>query len=317
MYRVKPISSVKRSLAFRAVRRFLRVFCDAKRRRIARVIVDAPPAPPTDESLTFTTHMLLCKRDLDMAICAAKACDLATDLALRWVFHDDGTLGPEDMAELERQFPGAKAVSRSEGDQRAAEMLKDCPRTLAWRENQLMVLKMLDVAFWAGGERTWYVDSDIVMFQHPKEILALLGTAPGANAFNRDMFSSYAVPVQEIRKATEIKTLERVNAGLWVMNTDDIKPEVIEQWLAMATFQSRIDEWVLDQTFIAMLASASPHGVEHLPEAYDVSFRKDPVTSVCKHYVGRIRHGFELEGLRYLIEEFGFIRRWERFLGIL
>ncbi len=316
MYRVKPISSVKRSLPFRAARRFFRIFRDAKRRRIARVILDTPPAPPADESLTFTTHMLLCKRDVNMAICTAKACNLAADLALRWVFHDDGTFGPEDVAELQRQLPGTKAVTRAEGDRRAAEMLKDCPRTLAWRENQLMVLKMLDVAFWAGGERTWYVDSDIVLFQYPKEVLALLGTAPGANAFNRDIFTSYAVPVQGIRKATEIKTLERINAGLWVMNTGDIKPDTIEQWLAMPTFEARIKEWVLDQTFIAMLASASPHGVEHLPEAYDVSFRKDPVTSICKHYVGRIRHGFELEGLRYLIEELNFVRRWERFLGI-
>ena len=179
MYRVKPISSVKRSLPFRAARRFFRIFRDAKRRRIARVILDAPPAPPADQSLTFTTHMLLCKRDLGMAICAAKACDLAADLALRWVFHDDGTLGPEDAAELERQFPAAKVVTRAEGDRRAAEMLEDCPRTLAWRKNQLMVLKMLDVAFWAGGDRTWYFDSDIVLFQHPKEVLTLLETAPG------------------------------------------------------------------------------------------------------------------------------------------
>ncbi|HEX8530588.1 MAG TPA: hypothetical protein VF646_11215, partial [Cytophagales bacterium] len=111
------------------------------------------------------------------------------------------------------------------------------------------------------------------------------------------------------------ETKERVNVGLWVMNREDLDLPKTERWLAafpadLPPLKKRLTE----QTLLAMLATDSANGVAHLPPPYDVAFEKKPEDAVCKHYVGRIRHGFELEGLRYLAGPLDFINRWQHFV---
>jgi hypothetical protein len=70
----------------------------------------------------------------------------------------------------------------------------------------------------------------------------------------------------------------------------------------------------IEQTLVALLASSpqSP-GIGYLDAPYDVSLVKPVHRAVCKHYVGAIRQQFELEGLRFLLNEGDFLRRWQAF----
>lgn len=317
MYRVKPVDLSNRALLIRAAHRLYRLFRDAKRRRIAQVVVNSPPAPPVDENLPYTVHTLLCKRDLSMGICAAKALNLAANLALPWVFHDDGSLRTEDFSLLRRHFPGARIVTRTEADQRASEVLRDFPRCNAWRNRHVLMLRLLDVPQWAGGTRIWFVDSDQLFFQRPNEILALLDKPLGMNFFSRDITDSYVLDSDKIKEITGVDIYKRVNAGLGVVNRADMRIELIEQWLGQLEpfFNERTIYHRLEQTLLAMLASVSSQGIAHLPPSYDVALDKPVEHSVCKHYVGRIRHGFELEGLAYLLDDLDFIRRWQQFVN--
>ncbi len=69
----------------------------------------------------------------------------------------------------------------------------------------------------------------------------------------------------------------------------------------------------IEQTLFAMLASDSSGGVKHLSSAYDVDLKKAIINATCKHYVGKIRTKFELEGLTYLTGSCQFMNRWKNF----
>jgi hypothetical protein len=177
-----------------------------------------------------------------------------------------------------------------------------------------MALKLVDVKLWRRGERLSYIDSDILFFRRPDFFLDALQGKHTKNYFNKDISDSYVRRADEILSDVGVRPLDRLNAGLWVMYQDAIDLDRIESWLRHPAFSGKLYAYTLDQTFISMLANSSPHGVEHLPATYDVAFRKDVTMSVNKHYVGAIRHAYEMEGLKYLLESLDFDARWRGFI---
>jgi hypothetical protein len=298
----------------KAVHKLYRTLYEGPRRKqIASRLFALPPSPPVDPLTPFTVHMLVCRRDVVMAACTARAANLAFGTALPWVFHDDGSLRDEDEAVFQAQLPGSKVVRRPEADRVARERLAAYPEILKYRQHQIMALKLVDVRVWGRGARLAYIDSDVLFFRRPDFILeALRGERP-KNYFNKDIADAYVRPAGDIAREVGVRPFDRLNAGLWVLHEEVIDLDTIEGWLKHPAFARHLYDYTLDQTFISMLASSSAHGVEHLPAAYDVAFRKEVGTSVNKHYIGRIRHGYELEGVSYLLEACDFERRWQAF----
>ena len=62
-----------------------------------------------------------------------------------------------------------------------------------------------------------------------------------------------------------------------------------------------------------MLATSSSHGVEFLPDEYDLRFERAIEDIVSRHYAGYFRQGFVLEGLAYLLNEQRFEAQWHTF----
>lgn len=272
------------------------------RRRIRQQIMPLLPVHQAPQEGS-TLHMLVCERDHEMAIITAGLFNYRVGTAHRFVFHDDGSLSDRAIATFQEFLPGTRVIRRPEADEVAQEKLKDFPRILAYRRSQIMALKIVDVKLWGQGTRMGYVDSDVLFLKHPKAYVQALEEQPGANYFNRDIEDAYVADRKVIGEATGYEPAPRMNAGLWVMNAQDIRLEQIEAWLGHPFFAPYAADYRLDQTFIAMLAQDSAAGAKHFPEEYDVDFYKQVDQNVCKHYVGRIRYGYELEGLRYVLSQ--------------
>lgn len=304
------------SLPRRALHKLYRITYESpRRRRIASGVFFLPPSRPVDEDVPFSAHMLVCRRDVTMAVCTAKVANLAFERALPWVFHDDGSLTNEEEHAFQTNLPGCKVVRRSEGDRVARERLSDYPEILKYRDHQVMALKLVDVKLWRKGDRLAYIDSDILFFQRPDFMLGALADGHDKNYFNKDIADAFVRPADEIAREVGVRPVDSLNAGLWVLHADAIDLDTIESWLKHPAFSQHLYDYTLDQTFISMLANSSRNGVEYLPSTYDVAFRKDVTASVNKHYVGAIRHNYELEGLRYLLHELDFEHRWNQFIG--
>ena len=304
------------SLPARALHKLFRITYESpRRRRIASGVFFLPPSRPVDDDIPFSVHMLVCRRDVTMAICTAKVANLAFERALPWVFHDDGSLTNEEEHAFQTNLPGCKVVRRQEADRVAREQLVEYPEILKYRAHQVMALKLVDVKLWRRGERLAYVDSDILFFRRPDFIFDALENGLDKNYFNKDIADAFVRPADEIGLEVGVRPLDSLNAGLWVLHADAIDLDTIEGWLKHPAFSKHLYDYTLDQTFISMLANSSRNGVDYLPPTYDVAFRKDVTAAVNKHYVGAIRHNYELEGLRYLLHELDFERRWNQFIG--
>lgn len=246
-------------------------------------------------------HMLICKRDFEMAMITAGQLNHLGQTGHAFTFHDDGTMDTKMEETIHQHFPGTLVIRRNVADFIASQKLIAYPNILEYRKKHIMALKLIDTAIWAQNDRIGYLDSDVLFFQYPDEYIQSLDTGNNTNYFNQDIADAYISNSSTIQKELDFSPASRINAGLWTMNKTDIDLHQIELWLKHPFFNKHIADYRLEQTFMALLVQISKTDTAYFSKEYDVSYEKDPMNSVCKHYVGRIRYGYELEGIKYLI----------------
>jgi hypothetical protein len=308
------IDKTPSSMGERIISKIRRTIRDTQRARLrARFALSAPCLAPLPES-RFSVHMLICKRDLLMGLCAAKSFALASGQFFRITFHDDGSLGTAEYSILKKHFPGCEIISYATSLNKAREIFGQESILYKYRLKGVMLLKLLDVKLFSTSPKAILLDSDILFFEKPEAILQAAVDLSSPNVFNKDIDTAYMMDKTYLESVTGYPLPEKLNAGLSVINVDVIDFKKISDWLL--TIENSNQPFIMhriEQTFIAMLTGGSKEGVSVLPQGYDVSLQKEVSASVCKHYVGIIRHGFELEGLRYLFNERYLEKRWQAF----
>lgn len=252
------------------------------------------------EDYPYRIHMLVCNRDLSMAICACKSLVMASGSSQPFIFHDDGSLDDHDCLALANHFPGARVIRYSESQERAINQFGSESNLYRYRKLGVMMMKLLDVRLFSESEKVIIMDSDILFFKNPIELFSLARDKCAPNSFNKDIAPAYMLDGKILESIVGEPLLPQINAGLSVVNVNAINFEKIELWLTQMKGQPIVIHRI-EQSLMAMLVAISEQKAQYLPQQYDVSYHKDVDSAVCKHYVGRIRHGFELEGIRYLL----------------
>lgn len=305
--------------ALRVYRKVKRVLRDLRRERLRNRFALTAPSPAANRDLPYSPHILVCHRDALLAVCSAKSLNLAMGEALPWVFHDDGSMTPEDDALIQRQFPGCRLVKRREADLFFENARTAHSQFHEMRQKHVLLLKLSDLGAFASRERILYVDSDILFFEKPAFLAEKLRDPASGSFFNRDIDTAYIASPQVLKELTGIEPPPRINSGLSILNRADLTVEKVAALLSQLDVRKRTD-WshynhLIEQTVVALLTCSSPAGARLLPESYDVCFDRPIAGAVSRHYVGVIRHLFEIEGLDHLLNRLAFEERWREFAG--
>jgi len=297
-----PLENEK-NLIKRIRNKFHREFIQIPQRsRLRKRFINTLPLYSTYPSNKYSIHSLLCHRDVEMGICCFKAFNYFAGDNFEFIIHDDGSLTDSDIQYIRNQVV-AKIHTKSESDEIAFQTLQLFPNILKYRNSHFLALKLIDVILLGSGTRMAYLDSDILFFQKPEFYLETFMTQEKSkNYFNKDFFDAYIDSPENIQKNLGVFPFPFINAGLWVCNKEDLDLHKIEEWLATEYLKPFINFYRLEQTLLSLLARESAHGADYLPEGYNVDLLKLPQNCIGKHYVGKIRHGFELEGIRYLLQ---------------
>lgn len=249
-----------------------------------------------------------------MATISLKAFDLAIGRAARFVVHDDGSLTAPDVWWLTYSLPGCRVIRRAEADARATKELAHRPILLEWRERQLMALKIVDVALWNSAPVTAFLDSDVLFFRRPDELLNALTRPEGPSLFNRDIQSAYEIAPKDLFEALDVRVLERANAGLWVMPGAALSLDRMEAWTQNPRIRALLHVPDIEQMVSVLLGSVGPGGAAYLPAGYDISFEVIGPSTVCRHFAGMFRGEYSEVGLPHLFGPMKFRRRWRAFV---
>ncbi|MBW4518931.1 MAG: hypothetical protein KME16_04405 [Scytolyngbya sp. HA4215-MV1] len=260
-------------------------------------ILDTRPFLNTQD-FTCEIHVLTYEKDWLNLIWALKSFYHYSQRCYALCIHDDGTLTAEQCAILQHHFPKARILKRSDADRHVMPTLQSYPRCLEFRKTNHLAPKVFDFVEYLESDRMFLLDSDVLFFTEPTELLKRLED-PGyqLNTVNGDVASAYTVNPVLIQETLGFTVIERFNSGLGLIHKASLNLDWIEEFLGLPDIIGHF--WRIEQTLYALCSSR--FGVELLPPEYDVSLSRGVNRLPCRHYVGQIRHLMYCEGIQHLV----------------
>lgn len=263
---------------------------------VAPRILETPPVEGTTDP-SCEVHALTCASDWLCLLWTLKSFYRAAERRYRLCIHADPTLRPEHALTLRAHFPDARLVTSGEGLALARRRLAGHPRCLRFREGNLLAPKVVDFLLALESERMMIVDSDVLFFEPPSELLRRIDDpAYRRNSFNADVASAYTVDPTRVLAKCGVTLPPRINSGLGLVQRDSLRLDWLEEFLALPGIDSHF--WRQEQTLLALCSAR--FGVDLLPPEYDVRLDAAPPGPV-RHYVGAIRSRFFSEGIARLV----------------
>jgi len=227
---------------------------------------------------------------------------------MRWrvVVHDDGSLTEEHRQLLADSLPESRLVSKAEADRAMEPLLRSHSACRAYRDSHPLAKKCFDVPTFLESDRFLLLDSDVLFFAEPTELLRWCGESnDGTCWFNEDPQEPSPVSPAKAESVFGSPLWPRVNSGLCFLQRDAISDfDFFEQCLEPKELEGA-DPWRLEQMLLALGASRAGKG-GLLPSNYEVSLgRSRNPKSVARHYVGAVRDRFYGEGLAELVRVVG------------
>ena len=251
---------------------------------------------------TIPVHVFTGEADWRMAAWMLASWFCATDLGWSVVIHDDGTLSTQSGEKL-RRICGDKLriILRAEADSAINPQLRAFPFCEEYRTSHADSLKIFDIAHFTCGDRCLVLDSDVLFFQKPREILAWADAENEECWFCEDAVESAIITAAEARDELGVKLWRRVDTGISLLWKTAIDFDFVDRALA----QTSILRGEPDRVASTLLSlCASQHNVGGLlPKTYEVSIeRRAAADAVARHYSGTTRERFFGEGLKRLRE---------------
>ena len=249
-------------------------------------------------------HVLTSAQDYLNLMWALKSfyCYSGRDYAL--AIHDDGSLTDEIRVALRQHFPDARLIEHEAAKEQARERLKNHPRCLEFRLTNHLSPKLFDFPAHLQSERMLLLDSDVLFFREPTELLKRIENPNyRLNTVNRDVSDAATVSAQVVREQCGVELMPRFNSGLGLIFGESLDLDWIEEFLGLPGILGHF--WRIEQTLYALCSSR--WGCELLPADYDVRLDAGVKDLPVRHYVGAIRHLMYREGIKQLVEQ-GFLK---------
>jgi hypothetical protein len=244
------------------------------------------PARSMDEP---TVHMLVSSRTWHAGLLAAVAWEHHTGRRWRFFIHEDGTVDEVARKRIRAVLSDVRLVPRAEADEKLHAVLSDHPHCLAQRSKHNLFLKFSDFAAFAPGKRFIVLDSDVIFFRPPTEILEWADGESDTYHYNEDTKEKFCIPRAYLEEALGVTMWPRFNSGLVLAPKAAIDWDLAEKLLSVFE-QTAHHPQFFEQTLYALMGSAWGRGGA-LPRSYEISwgyFRHRG--AVCRHYVGAFKH---------------------------
>lgn len=242
-------------------------------------------------------HLLTWRRDWLNALWALKSFYYYSKVDYPIVIHDGG-LEDWQVLLLKEHLPNARIHLMKESNAFVENFLikNGLTRCVEYRRLNVATKKVFDFFLLSESERIISIDSDIVFFKRPDELIQPVASNP-KNTYNKDMQYAYSMSLDELETSFGIRPPPLINSGLSRVERASIDFKKIETWLANKKFSA--DRWVTEQTIHALCSTL--HGVELLPDSYLVSTSEGLNEHLkCKHYPGFFRPLLYSEGMGFL-----------------
>lgn len=277
-----------------------------RRRKAIQSEISALPVVECAPQSSLHLRMLCGHAQVDMGI-------LATWSILRFLppccvtILSDGSLTTESEERWRRVLDGVRFVSKTEADELVAHRTETTyPNVWRLRNTAFMNRKLVDVHCVGPSSALVLMDSDVLCFQQPDEVLRLAEQSTVPYAWARDMIYAYPKPMETLHEIFELEFPSHVNAGFMLLpNWSDEAFTFLENLIERILRDGRIplDHFWMEQALYAACSTLRPTS-RPLSSGYATGRGRTTSSDVVRHYVGvrLVRPRFWLEGAPRLLD---------------
>lgn len=227
-----------------------------------------------------------------------------SDISLRPIIYDDGSLASPYQKELRRIFPNVEIHTKVALDEKIETFLpaSKFPYLRERRENYPNIRKLMDIHVCSDGWKL-VLDSDMIFFKRPDTLINWL-KFPQQPCHMVDTETSYGYSIPFMQSLAGAPIAARVNVGICGLNSSYIDWEKLEYW-CKALIEREGTHYYQEQALVAMLLAGKDCNVAD-EIAYDVMPDKAEVISpnaILHHYVADSKPWYFRYGWRHLMNE--------------
>jgi hypothetical protein len=205
--------------------------------------------------------------------------------------HSDGSLTSADVALLQRVLPGAHVISREAADERVESRLgqRGLSQSLRFRNSLIFALKLIDPFFFGRHPTFFLLDSDVLFFQRPEELLNDFTGSDGIeppNLYSPDNGTRYCLAPDTLRNLLGRECVPFFNPGVVRANRSVLDLARIESYLHRPEFWSSESRphYYGELTLWAMQLTTS--GAHRLPPSYAITPPLEGPLPTSGHFCG-------------------------------
>jgi len=179
----------------------------------ARNIIKTRPIV-CDKQGRIELHTLACQFDFLNTLWCLKTFYYFSGIRPRLVIYDDGSLSEAAIRTFYGHFVNCQVVRHDEFHRDMEDFLKAYRMCLKYSRIKefYCALKLFGPMYYAKSEYVLYLDSDILFFKKPDEMLKCMES--GTPFYMSDYQDAYSYPVEFLKNLLNIKLPHNINAGL-------------------------------------------------------------------------------------------------------
>ena len=238
----------------------------------------------------FSMHMMFGKRDFLMALWSLASLYRVMPERGKLFIHSDGTLTKKHFATILRLFPSARIEDTKNFLKLHGHLLSKYPVLKKFRESyKKFQVRIIDYQFLSDKKYRLLIDSDLLWFKEPKEIVGALRA--GVPKFLMASNGEFVRMTFADGSQTDDKT-SLPNDGIALYREDQLKPETLEAFLEKCDY---INKRFGDQAWLSW-------STDYTLLPIDRYIIKGTINEnvVVRHYTAPQRPKFFLYGLNFI-----------------
>lgn len=226
-----------------------------------------------------------------------------SEINLRSVIFDDGTLELQYTSEFKRILPNSKIVSYQESEELINKFLpkEKFPFLRERRLNYPHIRKLTDIHIGTCGWKL-VLDSDMLFFRNPNFVLDWL-ESPERPLYIQDVTNSYGYSNDLMYSLANDQIPQKLNVGMLGLKSEEIDWEKIEYW-CKKMIEAEGTSYYQEQAIVAMMLSGRECDIAPLSD-YIVMPEPEEVinlTAVMHHYVADSKPWYFRYGWKHIIQ---------------
>jgi len=267
-------------------------------------IVKKIPRHKCERRDNFEIHMLCQKSDMIPAIWVLWSFLKNSQLCPKIVIHDDGSLDKSSIDVFNEKFDNIEIIWKKDADELIDKMNVN-PVIKNYRKNgHPLILKLVDILLLSRAEKVMVLDSDVLFFKRPEEVIEFVEGNSGKDALISQARGRFSIKTDSnyLKKHDLInKKVELMNSGIILYNKSSVSEDKLSEYFENC--ELNVSDYFVEMTGWNCLVGQTNY--EFLPyERYIIKGRPDSNT-VAKHFTSPRRHELYAYGIEMTLKNNG------------